>query len=517
MAPGRSLNVKEIAAVVSVAAGVAYSLKVLADSSKGPLPPGPKSLPLIGHILSVPQNFEHVAYAKMGKGLDSEIIALTATGQIIVLLNSAEATSELLDKRSSIYSGRAQIPAVSDEDMMDWGQGIVFLNKSDRWRRDRRMLHEALHRGVVPRYHPAQEKQIQALVGRLLNTPSTLDAFIQELLHSEPPYCILPMDIFQLHPTIIGLKWLALQLITLLKQPSLLVCAEKFHPSMQMLADTRRLAEFIVNFIPTLKYLPDWFPGMGWKLSLRNWREHKEHTTAAPYNWTKDQIRNGTAAPSIAQNLLSAFPDYTPDTEDDVHIKLMSATMFGAMVLYLEVALKIQEAADRVLGAAERFPTIHDQEQMPYVRSTLLELLRWQLVNPLAIPHAAMEEDEYKGYHIPKGSIVAITRDESIYPDPGRFNPDRFLDPEVPPAPAFGYGRRICPGSHFADANLFPLISTLMYIFDIQRAVDANGQEIITEIKMMIDSTVSWKPQSFPFVLKPRSKAHMKLDMDFNA
>ncbi|KAH7318824.1 hypothetical protein B0J17DRAFT_303051 [Rhizoctonia solani] len=56
-----------------------------------------------------------------------------------------------------------------------------------------------------------------------------------------------------------------------------------------------------------------------------------------------------------------------------------------------------------------------------------------------------------------------------------------------------------------------------MFIFDIRRAVDGKGQEIIPQIKTMLDSTVSRKPQSFPFVLKPRSEAHMKLVVEFNA
>ncbi|CAE6469330.1 unnamed protein product [Rhizoctonia solani] len=506
MAPGNSLSVREAAAAVVVTAGVVYSLKVMTDykSSKKRLPPGPESYPFIGHMLSLPRSSDHLLYASM-----SDIIGLSVMGQTIIVLNSAEAASEILDKCSSIHSGRAQIPAVSDKDLMDWGQGIAFLNNNDRWRRDRRMLHEALHKGVVPRYYPAQEKQIQALVGRLLNTPSTLEAFTQELRFALG--ATIPHSRYGYLPTSPNDDWIVA------------ASAATDH-----IAQAAQPTKFIVNFIPGLKHLPDWFPGTSWKRTIKNWRQHKEYITAAPYDWTKEQIvstkklilvfklsldvtKKWNNPLSIVQNLLSAFPDYTPDTEDDTHIKLMSATMFGgglassiatvsffilAMVIYPEVAQKIQGEVDRVLGNAERLPIVQDRDQMPYVLSTLLEVQRWQPVNPLAIPHAAMEDGEYKGYHIPKGSIVmdntwAITCDESIYPEPGRFNPDRFLDSKAPLSPAFGYGRRICPGSHFAEANLFLLISTLMYIVDIQRVVDENGQEAIPEIKMMQDSTVS--------------------------
>ncbi|CAE6418520.1 unnamed protein product [Rhizoctonia solani] len=440
MSSGNSLGMKEAVVAASIAAGVAYSLKSMSDYSKKRLPPGPKSLPFIGHMLSVPRSSEHLAFAAMGKQLNSDIIALTAMGQTIVVLNSAEAASELLDKKSSVYSGRAQIPAVSDKDI----------------------------------------------------------AFGATLLHSTYGYL----------PTSPNDDWIVA------------ASAATDHIA-QAAQPTRPSADFIVNFFPALRHLPDWFPGTGWKRILRSWREHKEYITAAPYNWTKEQIQLVQASTVV----IISYPDFEVSKgayAGGLDTSIATASFFIlAMVLYPEVALKIQEEADRVLGNAERFPTVHDREQMPYVRSTLLEVLRWQPVNPLAIPHAAMDDDEYKGYQIPKGSIVmgntwAITRDERIYPDPECFNPDRFLDPKVPSSPAFGYGRRICPGSHFADANLFLLISTLMYIFDIERAVDEKGEEIIPEIKTTLDSTVSRKPQSFSFVLKPRSEAHMKLAMGFN-
>ncbi|KAB5592112.1 adenylate kinase [Ceratobasidium theobromae] len=417
MSPANSVSVQEIITAVSVTAGALYLLKYLNDSTKKCLPPGPRSYPLIGHLLSMPRSSEHTEYAKISRELKSDIISLSVMGQTIVILNSAKATSELLDKRSSIYSGRAQIPAVTDSDLMDWGQGIAFLNNNDRWRRDRRMLHEAMHKGMMPNYHHGQEQQIHALVKRLLDTPSELEEFAEEVNFALGAGIL--GAVYGYTPKSKDDEWLGAAI-----------------DATNNIAQAAQPTKFLVNFIPTLKHLPGWLPGTGWKRVIDEWRKQKEYITRAPYMWTKEQIRNGSAIPSIVQNILSAFPSHKPDAEDDLHIRLMSATMFGA------------------------------------------------------VPHAAMEDDVYNGYHIPKGSIVAITRDENVYPDPERFNPDRFFDPAVPPPPAFGYGRRICPGSHFAEMNLFLLISSLMYIFDITRALDENGQEIVPEPKISLGSTL---------------------------
>lgn len=48
--------------------------------------------------------------------------------------------------------------------------------------------------------------------------------------------------------------------------------------------------DFWVNIVPTLSYVPDWFPGTGWKATARAWRAQKEWTVNSTYQWTKDQV-----------------------------------------------------------------------------------------------------------------------------------------------------------------------------------------------------------------------------------
>ncbi|KAG9124232.1 hypothetical protein FRC07_012323 [Ceratobasidium sp. 392] len=373
---------RELISVTAFIATAYFVIKRLSQSPKPPLPPGPKWFPVIGHLLSVPQSSEHIAYANMSKEIGSDIIALSILGQTIVVLNSAKATSDLLEKKSSIYSGRAQIPAVADKDLMDWGEAVVFMDNNDRWKRDRRMLHESLNKGVVSQYHDGQTKQIRAFLNRMLDEPPSFELFDKEWYFSLTA----------------GIMYAIYGYIPWSKDDKWFKAAQD---ATNHAAQAAQPTTFLVNFIPALKHVPDWMPGTSWKRVLSEWREHKEYITSAPYEWTKEQLcfqRQGCGVPSIVQKILAQFPDNAPDTEDDLHIKLMTAVLIGgatdttsastmmfvlAMLRYPEVAAKLQAELDSVLGNAERLPSIEDREHMPYVRNTILELLRWQPVTPL--------------------------------------------------------------------------------------------------------------------------------------
>ncbi|KAG8706071.1 hypothetical protein FRC08_001284, partial [Ceratobasidium sp. 394] len=160
------------------------------------------------------------------------------------------------------------------------------------------------------------------------------------------------------------------------------------HAATDHTAKAAQPTAFTVNFIPALKHLPNWFPGTSWKRTLKEWREHKEYITSAPYTWAKEQLREGRGVPSIVQRILVQFPENAPGAEDDLHIRLMTATLIAggtdttsastmmfllAMLGHPEVAKKLQAELDVVLGKAERLPTIEDRGRMPYVRNTILD------------------------------------------------------------------------------------------------------------------------------------------------
>ncbi|KAL6303377.1 hypothetical protein BKA93DRAFT_788191 [Sparassis latifolia] len=74
---------------------------------------------------------------------------------------------------------------------------------------------------------------------------------------------------------------------------------------------------------------------------------------------------------------------------------------------------------------------------------------------------------------------------------------------------AFGFGRRMCPGRHFALESMFITISSVLASFDIMKAVDVDGKEM--EPTGEYSTGIISYPLPFQCSIKPRSAAAEEL------
>jgi len=183
------------------------------------------------------------------------------------------------------------------------------------------------------------------------------------------------------------------------------------------------------------------------------------------------------------------------------------------MILNSEAQQKGREELDSVLGR-DRLPTFADRDTLPYIEYIVQETFRWGPVVPLVIPHKSAQDDTYKGYFIPAGSLVianayAMNRDESVYSNPDAFNPDRYIPKEQGglgepfPVGHFGFGRRICPGMHLGAASVWMAIATMLAALEFSKAKDSNGNEITPDPKWTTGITAH--PEAFEANIQPRS------------
>ncbi|QRV84098.1 cytochrome P450 family protein [Ceratobasidium sp. AG-Ba] len=473
---------------------VLYTLKQRQRRSS-PLPPSPKgSYPLVGHAFVLPTGDEHLTYAKWSKELNSDIISLEAFGRSIVVLNSVQAATELLEGRSAIYSDRPQIPVISDTELLDWSYNTGSAPYGERWRKQRRMTHDVLKNFTDHEHFELMETETRLMLRRLLGGSCNIEKEVRRA-------AAIP-------------------------------------------------ANFAVNFIPWLKYIPEWVPGTGWKNKVREWRHQRDTMVEEPYEWAKSQISAGTALPSMVKTGLASInsnPNVNP-AESESYLKWAAATLFGggsdsvvvltfngldsnpvfqtvstvlsfivAMLRHPESQARAQREIDEVIGK-ERLPEVSDIFYALYAeggpRSSTLAACAPGF--PKGFPHAVAKDDIYKGYFIPKGSIVianiwAMDRDKSIYVEPDSFDPDRFLDVTVPNPPAFGFGRRLCPGNEFAEKSLFIIFASLLAVFNLKPPIDpVTSNLLIPEAKVTTHALVS-HPLPFDCVFEPRSDAHAKL------
>jgi cytochrome P450 len=122
-----------------------------------------------------------------------------------------------------------------------------------------------------------------------------------------------------------------------------------------------------------------------------------------------------------------------------------------------ECERKMHEEIQRVLG--DREPSFEDLPQLRYTEMVLAESMR--LYPPAwGVGRKAIEACEIGGYELPKGGVVIMSpyvmhRDPRWFPEPDRFDPERWIPEARDARPKFSYfpfggGSRLCIGERFA-------------------------------------------------------------------
>ncbi|XP_068094325.1 cytochrome P450 2B19-like isoform X2 [Hyperolius riggenbachi] len=152
-----------------------------------------------------------------------------------------------------------------------------------------------------------------------------------------------------------------------------------------------------------------------------------------------------------------------------------------------DVQAKIQQEIDAVTLSL-RPPSLDDKPQLPYTNAVIHEIQRVQDLAPTALFHAMTKDLQFRGYTIPKGTIIipflsSVLNDPSQWETPEEFNPAHFLDKDgqfrnrVAFMP-FSTGKRVCVGENLARMELFLLFSALLQKFSFRLVPGTERQDI---------------------------------------
>ncbi|KAK7023504.1 hypothetical protein VNI00_016722 [Paramarasmius palmivorus] len=453
----------------------------IARSSKSkklpPLPPGPPGLPILRNLLDIPTSFEWETYGKWADEY-GPIVSASAFGATIVVVNQYKAAVKMLadSQKGAIYSSRPFIPMAF---LMGWENAMAFTPYGPRFRKYRQVFHEEMgNTKSIQSYWPQEVAHARHFVKLCTETPERL-----------MEHC------FQ-HAGAIVLR-VAYGYVAKDHDDEFV---EAGNVAMKSFNEGCTPGAYMVNNLPILQHVPEWVPGAGFQKVARLGRPLFGNMVDTPFNFVKRELAAGTAEDSFTAKWLKKGLS----EEDEDILKYASGSMLGgggettaitvhtfflAMTLYPDIQQKAQKEIDAVLGG-HRLPTVEDRDNLPYLEALTKEVLRVNPAVPNGLPHCTTEDDIHEGYFIPKGSIVItniwkMLRDPQVYPNPEKFNPDRFLGPNPEPSPRdalFGFGRRVCPGRLLADISVFITLATCLAVLNVSPVIE-DGKPVLPEMK----------------------------------
>lgn len=312
------------------------------------------------------------------------------------------------------------------------GYGLLAADNT-AWREQRRMLQPAFHHDVVAgvvQHSVAATSQVLSKLDNSVNTEIDLDHEMMQLALNVVGSALFGSD-FQLR-------------------------------AKSVVSATLKGLDVVVSRARTPIFPPKWVPT---PLNLKLQRANKTLERAVDQIVTAaEQTPQLNTISQLLVTELSAGNITRSQVRDELvtfivagHETVASALSWALHLLSLNQDVQHRLAAEAVEVLGQRDPEFADYAKLKYAKAVFNEAMR--LYPPAwVLTRNAIAADEIDGVEIAPGSLIVISpwvvhRDKTAWPDPTKFDPDRFLTEDRIPSGAFipfGLGNRMCIGRDFA-------------------------------------------------------------------
>ncbi|KAD4385680.1 hypothetical protein E3N88_25849 [Mikania micrantha] len=453
-----------------------YKFKPSNSSSNGapPLPPGPRSLPIVGYIPFLSSSL-HTQFVSIAQTY-GPIFKLKLGSKLYIVISNPELSKEVVRDQDDIFSNRDQ--SVAGLTLTYDGQDIVISNNNPNWRKLRKIfVHEIQSHKNLEATISFRRDEVRNCVKTIFGKIGTATN-VREIVFSTETNILIrtiwetSLDKGGLKDQNLGAKidMVATNIVKIFARPNLsdffpfLARFDLQHVERDMQMQHDKMDELFTTIIEdriqyNLKKSKDEGKNDGKKDFIEILLEYKDEKDGKPLSTTQMK--------ALLMDLMIAGTETTATT-----VEWAMTHIIGDR----NIMNKIQEELAEVVGLENKVEESH-APKLKYLEATIKETLRMYPIVPFLIPRSPSKTCTVGGYTIPKGCTIilnvwSIQRDPHYWENPLEFRPERFLNTSwdfkgtnlvyFP----FGSGRRICAGLPMAEKMLMYILASLLHSFD---------------------------------------------------
>nr|XP_046245806.1 cytochrome P450 2F3-like [Scatophagus argus] len=450
------------------------------NSRKYHLPPGPAALPLIGNLPQLEKRTPFKSFVKFSE-IYGPVMTLYLGWQRTVVLVGYDAVKEALVDQADDFTGRGPLPFLMKATE---GYGLGISN-GERWRQLRRFTLSTLRDFGMGR--KGMEEWIQEESRHLIARINTFKAkpFDPTFLLSCTVSNVICCMVFSQRFSYDDKKFLHLL--------SMINGVLKFNSS--FLGQMYNIFPWLMEHLPGpqhtmfahIKELREFV-----KMKIQEHKDTLDPSSPRDYidcflirmDQEKDIPTTEFHNENLVSTVMNLFLAGTETTSSTLRYAL------SVLIKYPNIQEKMQQEIDSLIEH-ERCPKMEDRKSLPFTDAVIHEVQRFLDIVPFGLPHYALQDISFRGYTIPKGTVIfpllhSVLKEEKQWQTPWSFNPDHFLDQngnfkKNPAFLPFAAGKRACVGESLARMELFLFLVSLLQHFTFSCPEGPDGMTLIPE------------------------------------